>query len=148
MGRHSIGYQPEDGALDEGTAEQGAGQPDQGFAQDFAQYFGYRVGEGRAGTTDGSIAPPGDPIDPGVPGAPDAPSAPPTPDSPTYPDNPNPDNPNYPNNPSYPDNPSYPEPGPSSPEITPSEPPPFAPDEAGDGSMPGQPWHSAGEQVL
>jgi hypothetical protein len=74
---------------------------------------------------EGSIAPPGDPIDPGVPGSPDAPSGP-----------------------TAPDTPSFPEPSPGSPEITPSEPPPYAPDESGDGSVPVPSWHSAGDQVL
>lgn len=95
MGRHSMNYQPEAGL------------------------------DSRGSVAEGSIAPPGDPIDPGVPGSPDAPNGPPAPD-----------------------NPSFPEPSPGSPEVTPSEPPPYAPDEAGDGSVPVPSWHSAGDQVL
>ncbi|TFD78793.1 hypothetical protein E3T54_05895 [Cryobacterium sp. Sr8] len=51
-------------------------------------------------------------VEPGVPGAPEAPELP---DAPTAPD---------------------PEREPASPEITPSEPPPYAPDEANNGTIP------------
>lgn len=67
-----------------------------------------------------SIAPPGGPVDPGVPGAPDAPSGPDAPDAPDAPST-----------------------------VPPTEPPPLAPEQPDDGSMPtpGH-WHAAGEQVL
>lgn len=79
------------------------------------------MGRHSIGAPGASIAPPDGPIDPGVPGAPDAPS---TPEAP------------------------IPEPG--SPEITPSEPPPFAPDEVSDGAAipPDSTWRAAGEPVL
>lgn len=63
MGRHSMDYRPEDD-----TAVAAPHHPD------------------HLAAAEGSIAPPGGPIDPGVPGAPDVPGTPPaTPSTPSEP---------------------------------------------------------------
>lgn len=126
MGRHSMDYQS-----DSSRSPLSIGDPE--------------VNLGSADIPEASIAPPGGPESPNgpsVPGGPVDPMPEPGPEP-----GPGTDPGTEPGT-----EPSYPEPGPNSPEITPSEPPPYAPDDPGDGSVPLPTWHTAGhtagEQVL